>query len=109
MGRGTCVSGLRHLLRCCVLSAGSVHSGHELQVKARMLQMCWDSCGKLMEFVAHFWPEKRGSLYWCASFPLSCGVALCPKLQSWLTLGLACWVHTDAVRAFAAVSGASSS
>ena len=38
-----------------------------------MLQMCWDSCGKLMDFVAHFWPEKRGSLYWCASFPLRHG------------------------------------
>ena len=50
-----------------MLPVGSVHSGHELQVKARMLQLCWDSCGKLMDFVAHFWPEKRGSLYWCAS------------------------------------------
>ncbi len=59
-------------------SAGSVHSGHELQVKARMLQMCWDSCGKLMDFVAHFWPEKRGSLYWCASVP--------PKFQWWACL-----------------------
>ena len=35
-----------------------------------MLQHCWDSCGKLIDFVAHFWPEKRGSLYWCASITL---------------------------------------
>ena len=35
-----------------------------------MLQHCWDSCGKLIDFVAHFWPEKRGSLYWCAVITL---------------------------------------
>lgn len=55
---------------CALWPAGSINSGHELQVKARMLQHCWDSCGKLIDFVAHFWPEKRGSLYWCAVITL---------------------------------------
>ena len=59
-----CLSGCCMACGGAVSSAGSVHSGHELQVKARMLQLCWDSCGKLIDFVAHFWPEKRGSLYW---------------------------------------------
>ena len=41
-------------------------SGHELQVRARLLQSVWVACGHLIDFVAASWPEKRSSLSWCA-------------------------------------------